>query len=269
MNNFFRIVLYALFFLLFFGAVFYFTYAIVTKLIQKKENDGEKKEPSPSPEVMKSLRQKLSQILQRFYKSFRTHKASDTPKSTTSDTIIYCPYCDSKVPKGARKCWHCKNKLPVSFKNLMISAVVSFFAVFFLILCISSFSSDSAAPASTMSKSEYISQCRTISYDTLARNPDSYKGEYFTFTGEVIQVLQQGNKVNLRVNVTPETLFDTTYYSDTIYVVATLPDDGSRILEQDIITLYGVCDGLYTYTTVLGSSMSIPKINVAYWNIKK
>lgn len=263
MGSFIIIVLFLVF-------VFFLSYFLMSWILKKKDPQAPQKPHAPLvPKILNFLADILDYFDKRkFEKEKQAKQAEATNHTANSGNIRYCPYCDSKIPKNATKCWNCKNRLPVRFSRLLASAVVSFVFVFIVLICFGSPSSNSAAPAPSMSRSDYISQCRTISYEKLARNPESYRGDYFKFTGEVIQVVQQGKKVQLRVNVTPETLYDTTYYSDTIFVVASLPDDGNRILENDIITLYGVCDGLYTYTTVLGSSMSIPKISAAYWDVK-
>ena len=39
------------------------------------------------------------------------------------------------------------------------------------------------------------------------------------------------------------------------------------ILEDDIITVYGTCQGKYTYTGLLKSSVTVPLIDVKYFNI--
>nr|WP_295778626.1 hypothetical protein [uncultured Intestinibacter sp.] len=38
--------------------------------------------------------------------------------------------------------------------------------------------------------------------------------------------------------------------------------DEERILEGESVTLYGTSDGLYTYESVLGQSITIPYINI-------
>ena len=83
----------------------------------------------------------------------------------------------------------------------------------------------------------------------------------------MIQVLESGRSVQLRVNVTEVDLYGTSYYEDTIFVETRLPDDGRRILEGDIIRLYGVCEGLYTYTSIFNATISIPGIYAEYWDI--
>ena len=38
----------------------------------------------------------------------------------------------------------------------------------------------------------------------------------------------------------------------------------SNLVEDDWVTVYGVTNGIYTYSTVLGASKSIPEISARY-----
>lgn len=119
-------------------------------------------------------------------------------------------------------------------------------------------------------KQKFTDSCTTIDFDTLSRNPDKYKGNNYKFTGEVIQVSESwGDTVNLRINVTKKSYeyIDDEYWEDTIYATVEIPEGADRILEDDIITIWGTCDGLYSYTSILGSSVSLPKIDVKYYEI--
>ncbi len=106
----------------------------------------------------------------------------------------------------------------------------------------------------------YKEQCVWYTYETIARNPDSYVGTYGKYTGEVIQVLECCSSVVLQVNIT-EGKYS---YSDTIYVTYTMKDGESRILEDDIITIYGVNNGLYSYTSVIGTTVTLPYVKAEY-----
>lgn len=89
-------------------------------------------------------------------------------------------------------------------------------------------------------------------YADVARTPDSYKGQLMAFTGKVIQVVEGTSEVNLRVATDGS-------YGDVIlvgYDPAIM--GGTRVLEDDIVTVYGTCIGLYTYESTLGASISIP-----------
>lgn len=67
----------------------------------------------------------------------------------------------------------------------------------------------------------------------------------------------------MRVNVTQGKYS----WDDTLYVTYTPKDGESRILEDDIITIYGEMQPLKTYTTVMGASVSIPAIDAKYIEI--
>lgn len=118
-----------------------------------------------------------------------------------------------------------------------------------------------------LSESEFKAQCSTIGFDTLSRNPDKYKGKKYKFTGKVIQVSESTllgmTFCDLRIDVTQGEYG----WDDTIYATVTLNEGEDRILEDDIITIWGTCDGNYTYTSVMGASISLPKIDVEYFKI--
>ena len=97
----------------------------------------------------------------------------------------------------------------------------------------------------------------------MARNPDKYKGNYYYMMGQVIQVVEMNDGVFVRMNVTKGEYT----WTDTIASYIRIPKGADRILEDDIITIYGECYGLYTYETVLGSEMSIPRIDAKYYDL--
>ena len=102
--------------------------------------------------------------------------------------------------------------------------------------------------------------CQTYTYDEIARNPSDYMGENAKFRGEVIQIQESGTDCVMRVNVTQGSYG----WSDTIYATYTRGNKESRILEDDIITMWGTLQGTKTYTTVLGASVTIPEMSVKY-----
>lgn len=95
-----------------------------------------------------------------------------------------------------------------------------------------------------------------ITYEQLARTPDEYKGEKCKFKGKVIQVMEDENFVSIRLAVGGG--------SNVLYAV--IPSNilnNERILEDDYITVYGTSTGVITYTTVMGSELTIPSIVVS------
>ncbi|MGI6118710.1 MAG: zinc-ribbon domain-containing protein [Bilifractor sp.] len=115
---------------------------------------------------------------------------------------------------------------------------------------------------STISPDNYKASCGTISYEDLARNPDSNEGQKYQFTGQVVQVMDAdfGRKI-YRVNVTP-----TSYggYEDTVMVLYSPQEGDTNILEDDIITFYGESEGNTTYTAIFGQEITIPCISAEY-----
>ena len=123
-------------------------------------------------------------------------------------------------------------------------------------------------------KDDFIKSCGTIDYKTLARNPDKYKGNNYKITGQVIQVMDSDSwfddSTTLRINITAEKneYADGGYlWSDTIVASVDIPDGADRILEDDIIDFYGTCEGLYTYESILGQKISLPRIDIKYYSI--
>lgn len=110
-------------------------------------------------------------------------------------------------------------------------------------------------------KELYKENCRSISYKDLSRTPDAYMDEYVKFSGTVVQVCYEATS----------SLYYSAYrvatsgsYGDVVYIYVDNYGSGSRILEDDKITFYGTYGGLYTYTTVLGDSLTIPSVYVEY-----
>ena len=108
--------------------------------------------------------------------------------------------------------------------------------------------------------------CKSIEYREFSRNSESYKGTHVYFKGEVIQVVDQDAKgAELRVNVTAEGTYYT-YYTDTIYVAYDNSDEinVSKILEDDIIEIWGIAAGDYSYTSIFGSKITLPAVYAKY-----
>lgn len=116
----------------------------------------------------------------------------------------------------------------------------------------------------TIPPDAYKAQCQDIPYSELARTPDAYIGQYVRFTGEIIQVLENGNTATYRINVTQG---EYGIWDDTVIASFDLSNSQSRYLEDDIVAFYGQYEGLYTYTSVLGSSVTIPNISIKYMDL--
>lgn len=115
-----------------------------------------------------------------------------------------------------------------------------------------------------LTEDEYKASCSEYSYEDLARNPDDYEGADVVFTGKVVQVLEGTSSTSYRINVTKGSYG---IWDDTVMVVASKTDSGSRILEDDIVTFYGTYGGLYSYESVMGATITVPLVLAQYGDL--
>jgi hypothetical protein len=155
-------------------------------------------------------------------------------------------------------------------KGCLIAAVI-IAIVIILIIAVPSLGGGVITPSDSGTKQsqtaeEYKAQCKDISYSDLARKPDSYKGQYIKFTGEIIQVLESGKESQYRINVTKG---EYDLWDDTVFVTYQNKDGNERFLEDDIVTFYGKYQGLLKYESILGQEISVPSCSAGYIDLIK
>lgn len=98
------------------------------------------------------------------------------------------------------------------------------------------------------SKAEYRTD---LTYDQMARNPDTYITEKIQISGKVLQAETSDDLCYARVamNSDYDTVVFVTYDKDLL---------GYRLLEDDQITVYGTSYGVYSYEAVSGATITIP-----------
>lgn len=117
-------------------------------------------------------------------------------------------------------------------------------------------------PSATMDeiKNTYKSNCKNISIENLLRSPDEYKKQDFVFSGTVFQILKQDDSSYT------EFLMDTGGDNGKIFVIYSRRPGENRILENDSITIYGMFYKLDSYTSVLGTKQTVPRIGAKLLN---
>ncbi|MFA9381623.1 MAG: DUF4352 domain-containing protein [Acetanaerobacterium sp.] len=112
---------------------------------------------------------------------------------------------------------------------------------------------------------EYKALCKEIDCKTLERDPNGFKGTNLKFTGEILQVMEPiflSDSITYRVDVSMDG--EGILNNEVIAVEYILPEGASRLLEDDMITLWGESIGLKKYETVLGAAVTIPSIAARY-----
>ena len=94
-----------------------------------------------------------------------------------------------------------------------------------------------------------------LDYKAVARDPDAHIGDLIKFQGKVLQVMESGKYITFRITSKGN-------WDDVVYCSYTAPDDYKRILEDDKVTVYGTCTGIYTYETIMGGSVTIPSCTI-------
>lgn len=105
---------------------------------------------------------------------------------------------------------------------------------------------------------------QNVPYDDLFRYNENYVGKIVKFRGEIIQI-ESGYGDNYIFRLATKNSQYVGYIDDVIYVNY----KGTRYLEGDTIDVWAKVDGLETYTTVLGSSVTIPKITALHTELIK
>ena len=117
-------------------------------------------------------------------------------------------------------------------------------------------------------EADFKKECSVYTFEDLARNPEKIKGTKVKLTGEVVQAMYGTYSNSYRVNITKYGSYST-YYKDTVYVTY-YPNSGEdKILEDDIITIWGTAEGDYSYTSTMGATITLPYISAEYIEISK
>lgn len=179
--------------------------------------------------------------------------------------IKICRYCRSQIDKKAKVCPFCKKKQGSGCGTVILLVIIIFCVVIVLSGGCSSFitgykngesKSKARQEASQYSESDYKAACKEVTYEDIARDKDALKGQKVTFTGEIVQA----SSGVYRMNVTKGDYF----YSDTILFTIDESSLSQNILEDDIVTIWGESQGMYTYEAVLGNEVTVPRIYAVY-----
>lgn len=195
-----------------------------------------------------------------------------------------CKHCGAEIAASAKVCPHCggKNKPPI-YKRWWFIAII----VLIVLSAIggSGSGSDSSASGSKatskvsvstassaasvvpeISEDDYKAECQNVDYKELCRYPEKYEGTKITVKVKVSQIIDanfSGSEKAWR------TYTDNSgygfYADDEYYMLDKRGGDAVKILDDDIITVYGEFTGLEKITRALTSTTDeLPRIKVKY-----
>ena len=104
---------------------------------------------------------------------------------------------------------------------------------------------------------EYMS----LDYKEISRNPTQHEGDLVKFSGKIVQVMEDDGIAAFRIATKGN-------YDNVVYCLYFLPENYSRILEDDRVNIWAVCTGVYSYKTVLGSELTIPSFLIERIELK-
>lgn len=101
-----------------------------------------------------------------------------------------------------------------------------------------------------------------ITYDNLARNPETYKNIKVNLTGKITQVLEGEYTTTIRLAVNND------YDKVVIAKIDSKLLYNNRLLENDIVNIKGVSSGMMKYENALGIRVSAPEVAVDRFKIQ-
>lgn len=107
---------------------------------------------------------------------------------------------------------------------------------------------------------EYKAECKKIDWKDLCRYPDDYKGQKICVEVKIQQIMS-----SKRWRAQSDNDGTGWYMDDEYYLVDKRSSDAVKILEDDVIVVYGEFTGIETITRALTwTNSEIPRINVKY-----
>lgn len=193
-----------------------------------------------------------------------------------------CKHCGAEIAASAKVCPQCggKNKPPIYKRWWFITIIV---LIVLSAIGGSSSSSDGSASSSItkasastassvasvvpeISEDDYKAECQTVDYKELCRYPEKYEGTKIVVKVKVSQIIDanfSGSEKAWR------TYTDNSgygfYADDEYYMLDKRGGDAVKILDDDIINVYGEFTGLEKITRALTSTTDeLPRIEVKY-----
>lgn len=124
-------------------------------------------------------------------------------------------------------------------------------------------------PVPTLTPDEYKAQAITLSVRELTRDTEAYVGQIVTYSGEILQVIEDEAWLSDAVTYVMRFAVDGDY--DSVIVAKLIYEDGEgwRPLESDRVSIWGQVEGRQEYKTVLGQQVIVPSVTVKYIELQQ
>ena len=182
-----------------------------------------------------------------------------TKTNTSEGKTKKCKHCQSDIPKKAKVCPACRKKQGGKAKWIIIVILV-------LLFLPKGGSTQKSNYDESLTPEQFKAECMDVSYEELARNPADHEGEKVKFTGNMMQVVYDSD-TGMSKYLVSVTKGDYGFWDDNVFVELIPDNKTGKFLEDDIVTFYGIADGEYNYTSVLGQSITIPCVEAVYMDI--
>lgn len=196
--------------------------------------------------------------------------AKQAAKQAAKSPMKLCGTCGREIARKAKVCPYCgaKNKKPV-YKRAWFIVLTAAVAVFIIAAVVSGMDSDAVKEAKKMDKTEFINSCRTYEYKELQRDADSLTGKHIKVT---VYIEQNVDDMMFRAYTKGEydEYLDDLGWSGNEFILNDVRDSQDpKLVEGDIVTVYGVYAGEEEVDRAIGGSDDVPSIDVIYMEFKK
>jgi hypothetical protein len=122
---------------------------------------------------------------------------------------------------------------------------------------------DAKAQADAIAQAQAVARtnAKSIDYAQLKKDPNKFSGQYAKYTGEIVQIAEDGNNTVIRLAVTKD---DFGYNSEDVVFVKY--QGTTDYVEKDIVTVYGTLDGSYTYQSQAGWDITVPSMTADFFD---
>lgn len=195
-----------------------------------------------------------------------------------------CDSCGKEYAKSAKACPYCgaKNKKPW-YKRwwlwLIIAVVIAAVVTTVVVVHNNNSTPEAVTDAFSMSEAAFKSSCKEYDYRDIMRDPDAYYGKHIKVKVCINQDLgnyeysalgQSKSDVELEQEMKSygEKINESDYFSGSSYYLTDYSDYDTMLVEDDVVTIYGVFLGTASVEYVLGNTADVPNIGIIYATIE-